>query len=176
MTDELDLTQPPAEPDPPKRKPGRPKGSRTRKRSTSQRRPGQPGFESRVRQALEKAGEALIKRKDAELGEALIEEAPVMAGGVNNLSKGLPPVRFALLVALDLIEPVLAFWRVGRILLGRAAERRLRRAQEAAEAAGYANPEEYEAAVQAERQARAEGAVAEWQRQGEPPLADAPVV
>ena len=116
---------------------GKPAGSekpktstRARSRSTS----GDKKFRERLIEVIGRIAESLDERGDAELAEILREDGPVMATGLTSLTGLLAPLRVPLLVTLAVIEPVLAFGRLFRVLAYRFADNRNRRAAERATA------------------------------------------
>jgi hypothetical protein len=88
-------------------------------------------------------------RGDVELADALREDAKTIVGGFESLVRSFAWVRAPLLVALGVVEPLLAFGRILRILGGRLADRRAR-AREQAEAEAEAAAAETPAPVAGE--------------------------
>jgi hypothetical protein len=82
--------------------------------------------EVRLQRVIERVGEALENRGDAELGGAVRAEAKAMSSGLVSATRRSKRLRSLLLALLDLVEPALAFGRVLRILLSRLAARRAR--------------------------------------------------
>lgn len=80
----------------------------------------------RLLTALDKIADQLEAREDHELATAIREEREPMVRSVVSLTKGITFLRRPLVVAVSLLEPVLAFWRIGRILGGRFITRRQR--------------------------------------------------
>lgn len=113
----------------PKRKPGRPKGS-TNKTTA----PREVGLGARIQTTLDRLAESLEGRGDHELAAVIREDSKAMAGGLVSLTGRFKPLRSPLLALLSVVEPLIAFGRVGRILIGRVAARRQRVAQEHADA------------------------------------------
>jgi hypothetical protein len=110
------------------------------------RQPGRPPkaeaeLASRLDRVLGRIGDRLDERGDEELSNAIREDGKAMAGGIVDLTRFTPALRVPFLLILGLVEPVMAFGRVGRILAGRIGERRLEREMaaqaEAAAAAEY---------------------------------------
>lgn len=116
-----------------------PAGRRRRRRteSTTGSARTEKAAESEIRAGLERAFDGLAKsryaREDAELGDAISEEANAMTEGIVTLTDGVPFLRNPIVIALHVIITLLAFGRVTRILIERAQDRR-RAAREAAEA------------------------------------------
>lgn len=79
-------------------------------------------------------------KEDTELGDAITEESGPMTEGIVTLTDSVPVFRTPLIILLYLAVTLLAFGRVGGILLSRVQERR-RQAQARAEeeAAMYEN-------------------------------------
>jgi hypothetical protein len=69
----------------------------------------------------------MLARGDDELAEALREERHAMSQGLVSLTATLTLLRLPLIVFMALIEPMLAFWRVGRLLVYRFLAWRERR-------------------------------------------------
>jgi hypothetical protein len=131
----------------PKRR-GRPPGTKSHHRQPGRPPKAETELASRLDRVLERITSRLEERGDDELATAMREGGAAMAGGLTDLTRFAPAIRMPLLLILGLIEPVLAFGRVGRILSGRLLGRRERRAQEAAWAAQEAAGEtEYVAGV-----------------------------
>jgi hypothetical protein len=89
---------------------------------------------TRLDTAFFKLADQMLARGDDELAEALREERRPMSQGLVSLTATLTVLRLPLVILMSLIEPVLAFWRVGRILFMRFLgwrERRIIAAQEA---------------------------------------------
>lgn len=90
----------------------------TRRRSTTESRTDDV-LRTRLLRAFDRLSEWRIKKGDDELGEALAEDKEQMADGLVSLTKTIKFLRAPLLLVLAFIEPVLAFGRVGSILVGR---------------------------------------------------------
>jgi hypothetical protein len=86
--------------------------------------------DSRARRVFDRIAKAVETRGDSELAEILREDAEIMAQGLVSLTKSIKFLRTPLLILLNLVEPVLAFGRIGRLLYNRLAERQERRAME----------------------------------------------
>lgn len=102
-------------------------------------------LKTRLEAAFIKIADALQNRGDDELGEAIREERKAMTGGFVSLTAHIPIFRTPLLIILNLVELVLAFGRVGGILLNRYIARRQRKMEEQQQAqaeyqAGQENP------------------------------------
>jgi hypothetical protein len=107
--------------DPPKRGPGRPKGS------TSKTPPAEKNLKARLEATFQKIADSRAARGDDELAVALRDEKGPMALGLVNLTENVKPLRNPLVTFLALIEPALAFGRVGNILRYRLIDRRAER-------------------------------------------------
>lgn len=108
-----------------KAKGGRPKGSSSRPPAAERE------LQSRTGRIVSRITDRLEERGDHELATALQEDGDAMVGGLVELTRRFTALRTPLLLILGLVEPVLAFGRVGRILIRRAQWRR----EEAAAAA-----------------------------------------
>jgi hypothetical protein len=86
--------------------------------------------EGQLSQAWERVAEWREARDDDELSEAIREDADVMTKGFVSLTSNFKPLRRPLIIFLNVILPLFAFARVGRILLTRWVERRERRIAE----------------------------------------------
>jgi hypothetical protein len=121
---------------PGKRGPGRPKGSRNKTGDetggSTTRAPSSRTVQTRLERTFERIGNILKNRGDDELGDAVIEERKPMAEGLSNLTDRVPKSRPPLIVALEALEALLGFGRVGGILFRRARSKQLE-AQEIAE-------------------------------------------
>lgn len=112
--------------------------------------------DGRLHRTFERIAAAREARGDEELADVIREDSDAMAQGFTSLTANVPFLRMPLIMGLNILEPALAFSRVGGILLGRFFERRQRRAMEAAAARGEVDgefvnnggSEPYEAAVQ----------------------------
>jgi hypothetical protein len=141
---ELDLTGKP--PKTPKAAP-----AKARPSGAQQRRQAGTRLEARLEEVFERIGTSLVNRREyeqrsdlpfnEELGVAIIEDRALMAGGLVNLTRRVKPLRPPLLMALEAMEPLLAFGRVIGIALRRARQARQDALDQAAE---------YEAQQQAE--------------------------
>jgi hypothetical protein len=91
---------------------------------------------SRLDRTFDRIIVALQERDDDELASAISEDKDAMSRGIVSLTRNVKPLRNPLLMVLNLVEPLLAFGRVGKILLTRWAARRARvMAEREAEAA-----------------------------------------
>lgn len=101
---------------------------------------------SRVTRVLGKIADMLDVKQDEELSSAIRENTDEMTQGFVSLTHNVKWLRNPLIMLLNLVEPTIAFWRVGTILAGRWYERR--------------QQVMYEHQQQAEQAAAATGAVA----------------
>jgi len=122
---QLDLSGKESEPAEEKAKPKRRTDSAQAKR---ERRAGTSPdkLRGRLQAVFERLAEWLEGRGDEELAQAIREDAGAMTGGLVAATRPLAWLRQPLLLLLALAEPVLAFGRVGRILLTRWQARRER--------------------------------------------------
>lgn len=98
--------------------------------------------DNEVRTQVARAFDGITKNRythgDTELGDAMAEESDAMTEGFVTLTTNITALRMPVIIFLNLLITLMAFGRVGSILLGRLQERRARRQ---AEAAGeYAEP------------------------------------
>jgi hypothetical protein len=104
-------------------------------------------LESRLMRIIGRLADRREERDDLELADALREDGKAMADGVVNGTRQLPQFRIPVLLLLGIVEPLLAFGRVGGILLRRLQDRRLTQAEEAAAAAAASQDVEFMAGV-----------------------------
>lgn len=98
------------------------------------------GLVSELGSAFNKLADQMDARDDEELAEALRDESKAMSQGLVSLTSAIPLLRPFLTLALALAAPILAFWRVGRILFYRFLswrERRIIAAQQQSEQAAW---------------------------------------
>jgi hypothetical protein len=109
-------------------------GSRSSSSSKSSTERSDTSLVTRMDTAFSKIADQMDAREDEELAEAIRDERHAMSQGLVSLTGSITPLRPLLVLVLSLIEPVLAFWRVGRILFLRFLtwrERRIVAAQQA---------------------------------------------
>lgn len=100
----------------------------------------------RMDRCLDRIAKWRREKGDNELAEAIEEDRQQLTGGFVAITGSFPWLRMPLIHVLNLVEPLLAFGRVARILIGRAADRwRMRQVRRAADAVGM-TVEEYVAA------------------------------
>ena len=78
----------------------------------------------RLGDALDKLAAQLEAKGDSELAEAFSDGKDAIAKSLVSLTSSVTFLRKPLLLFLNLLEPVLAFWRIGGILGRRFLERR----------------------------------------------------
>lgn len=74
---------------------------------------------TRISTALDKIADQMALRDDDELATAIREERGAMSHGLVSLTDQITPLRVVLVLVMALAEPILAFYRVGRILFFR---------------------------------------------------------
>lgn len=103
-------------PGPPKTKP--PAESPTAKRTADR------DLRARLETIFDRIGDAAEARGDEELADVVREDKEVMAGGLVSLTTPFKALRTPLLFALGIVEPVMAFSRIVRLMLGRTLDHR----------------------------------------------------
>lgn len=92
--------------------------------------------DNEVRTQIARAFDGITKNRythgDTELADALAEESDAMTEGFVTLTTNVTPLRMPVIIFLNLLITLMAFGRVGAILLGRLQERRARKQAEAA--------------------------------------------
>jgi hypothetical protein len=111
--------------------------SRATRSSTAKRAPSKSAAQrvedeirSRLLRTFDRISDALASRGDTELSDVITEDKEAMTQGLVSLTRAVSWLRMPLLMLLNLVEPVLAFGRVARILFGRWVDRRARQQQE----------------------------------------------
>lgn len=115
-------------------------GSSSSSRSRGSSNSDDTSLVARLDTAFSKIADQMAARGDDELAEALREERHPMSQGLVSLTATLTFLRWPLIILMALIEPLLAFWRVGRLLFIRFLgwrERRIVAAQEAQQQAEW---------------------------------------
>lgn len=106
--------------------------------------------DSQIKQRVNRVLGEIVKGRraseDEELADAVEETTEQMAQGFVSLTDSFKPLRIPFIMFLNLIEPLMAFWRVGKILFNRFRQRRYDRAVENAATASGMTVEEYVAA------------------------------
>lgn len=104
----------------------RPASKTSRKSSPKPSTKDDKDLRDRLSACFYRIAEHLDAREDDELAEIIREDAEVMAAGLVSLTRPLKPVRTVVLVLAGVVEPLLAFQRILRVLGRRFAERRMR--------------------------------------------------
>jgi hypothetical protein len=78
---------------------------------------------ARFRSAFDKLADRLAER-DEELSAAISEESEGMAKGLVSVTRTVPFLRAPLFILFGILEPILAFWRVGSIFVRRWLDHR----------------------------------------------------
>lgn len=144
MGDDLDLER--GEPD---RSSSRTERARRRRQNTADKETPATGVsDGVVREQLTRAFNGLANsreaRGDSELADAFREEGDAMTEGFVALTDNVKPLRMPLIIILNIGITLLAFGRVGNIILNRIAERRARRQAEREAMAGMTPDEPVE--------------------------------
>lgn len=95
------------------------KSGTTGRATTAKAKVAEETLAARLMRTFDRIVDTLRAREDEELAVAIDEDKEAMTQGLVSLTKALPFLRNPLLITLNLVEPVLAFGRVGRILFGR---------------------------------------------------------
>lgn len=143
-SDELDLDK-----GEPERASSRTERARQRRNRTKETSSSSEGVsDSVVRDQLTRAFNGLANareaRGDEELAEAFREEGDAMTEGFVALTTNVKPLRMPVIILVNVLITLLAFGRVGSILLNRLADRRARRQAEAEAMAGMVQEEPVE--------------------------------
>lgn len=96
----------------------------SRKSGSTARERGENELTVRVQAVFIKIADMLQRKGDDELEEAVRDNAPAMSQGFVSLTRNIRWLRSPLLLFLNLVEPALAFWDVGTILVARWYARR----------------------------------------------------
>lgn len=102
--------------------------------------PDDTSIKGRIVAVFDRIVEQLRSRGDDELADAIDEDKGPMAQGLVSATRPFPPLRIFLVILLEVVEPFLAFGRVGRILMRRYMERRARLMEEAQRQSAYKMP------------------------------------
>ena len=117
---------------------GEPKGRGSRSERTGRRH--RADMRERLFAIFERLAERLEGRGDAELAQVIRQDARAMVGGLDSAAKRVPGLASPILWALGILEPLLAFGRVMRILLDRFSQRRASRFEAEEEEPGLEEP------------------------------------
>lgn len=85
---------------------------------------------SRLDRTFDRIAKTLEARDDIELADVIREDKDAMSQGLVSLTRSVKFLRSPLIMALNLVEPALAFGRITRVLYGRWADRQRRIATE----------------------------------------------
>jgi hypothetical protein len=85
---------------------------------------------TRLGGTFDKIADWLDARDDSELADIVREDGEAMSKGLVSLTKPFKQLRTILSFFLSFVEPLLAFGRVFRVLAGRLADRRVKRAEQ----------------------------------------------
>lgn len=113
-----------------------PSSSRSSRSSNAKKSSTDNDLKSRLHTVFDRIADAAEARGDSELAEVLREDRDVMATGLVSLTRPLAALRTPLLAVLAIIEPVMAFSRIGRLAFGRVLVRRAERATDGMEVPG----------------------------------------
>lgn len=118
---ELDLEPKPGGEEP-KPEPGR--SPRSERRHRQKEREAAQGLTSRLQAIFDRIADRFEGKGDHELADIIREDSRAMVGGLVGLTKRIPGAAAPILLVLGIVEPVLAFGRLFRVLAGRWAARR----------------------------------------------------
>src|SRR6266498_147990 len=90
-------------------------------------------LKERLTTVFTRIADAADARGDMELAEVVRDDKEIMATGLVSLTRPFMLLRTPLLLLLAVVEPVMAFGRIGRLTLERVLIRRERRKDEARE-------------------------------------------
>lgn len=110
-----------------------PKDRKPRGQSERSQRRNRADIRQRLETVLTRLADSLEGRGDEELATMIREDSRAMIGGLLSVTRRVPAAAGVIVAGLAVLEPLIAFGRVFRLLLRRAAERR--------EAAYYEQPE-----------------------------------
>lgn len=120
---ELDLERP--DDDDPGDKERKPRGQSER----SQRRHA-ANIRDRLGNIFDRLADSIDGRGDAELAAMIREDKAAMVNGLVSVTRRVPQLAGVIMAALAVLEPLIAFGRVFRLMARRAGERRAERAAE----------------------------------------------
>lgn len=124
------------------KKPLSAQGGRRKSGGTARERVASNEIHSRVSRVLGKIADMMEVKEDEELATAIRENTDEMTQGFVSLTKNVTWLRNPLIMVLNLVEPTIAFWRVGTIVAGRWYERRQQVLWERQQQAGAVNNEQ----------------------------------
>lgn len=99
---------------------------RTKKTSTRRTVPTEADLKGRLAACIDRIAAAAEVREDEELAEILHEDRDIIVNGLVSLTRPFRALRAPLVVLLAIIEPVMAFTRIGRLMLERVMTRKTR--------------------------------------------------
>lgn len=102
--------------------------SRERKRAPKPTSRADNELRGRLGDQLDRIAAALAERGDEELADIVREDAEVMARGLVSLTRPFRVLRAVLITVVSIIEPMIAFGRLFRLIAERWAVRRAQRA------------------------------------------------
>jgi hypothetical protein len=113
------------------RKPRAGSGSKgtTRKKTPAAEAAEEKTLAGRCTKAIEDLAEVVV-HNDEELADVLVRRKEAMAQGLVGLTRTITILRYPLVFMVAFIEPVIGFWELGALFLGRAVSRRQRRQME----------------------------------------------
>jgi hypothetical protein len=132
MASELDLERPPDDDDPTPRKGGR-QSERTERRHRA-------NISDRLTTIFDRLADSLEGRGDLELAEMIREDKKAMVGGLVSVTRRAPAIAPAIMAVLSVLEPLIAFGRVFRLLGRSMGDRRAARAEAWEEPIGGEEP------------------------------------
>lgn len=118
--DELDLERG----DPDKEEGGRPRSERSQRRDRAREKERQGDVGKRLGTIFERLAQSVEGRGDDELAGMIREDKEAMVGGLVSVTSKAPALAPGVLGVLAVLEPLIAFGRILRLLLRRAGERR----------------------------------------------------
>lgn len=76
-------------------------------------------LKGRLHSVFDRVADSVEARGDEELAEILREDRDVMAQGLVSLTRPFLPLRTVIMLGLSVVEPVMAFGRLGRLVVER---------------------------------------------------------
>lgn len=98
--------------------------ARSQRRHRAKEREGQDAIAGRLNTIFVRLAQSLEGRGDDELAAVIREDSGAMVGGLVSVTRRVPAAATAIVAGLAVLEPLIAFGRVFRLLLRRSAERR----------------------------------------------------
>lgn len=106
-------------------------GGKPRGQSERSRRRHRADIRDRFQTVFDRIADSLEGRGDAELAGMIREDSQAMVGGLVSVTKRVPAASGVILGGLAVLEPLIAFGRIFRLLLRRLGDRRAQAAYEA---------------------------------------------